>query len=104
MKVLFLPFNIASMQAITAEALNKMEGVEAKCINTQQNKYNSDNESVVFIKKDVFKRSSPVTSMIRHFKYRGEIRKWIEWADVLHYVWGPALENGWDLKLAKKLK
>lgn len=91
------------MQAITSEALNKIEGVEAKCINIKSHKYNSDNDSVIYLSKESFRRSSPVTSFLRYLRYRNKIREWIKWADVLHYVWGPALDNGWDLEMARKL-
>ena len=39
MKVLVLPYNIASMSVITAGALNKIEGVHAKCLTIEVHKY-----------------------------------------------------------------
>jgi glycosyltransferase involved in cell wall biosynthesis len=103
MKVLFLPFNIASMQAITAEALNNIDGVQAKSISCKANKYNSVNDSVIYIPEYSFKKSSPVLSLIKYLKYRKEMKKWIKWADVLHYVWGPAFTNASDVKFAVAL-
>lgn len=103
MKVLFLPHNIASMQAITAKELNRMEDIEAKYVSIRANKYNSDGEEAIHLDKVSFRRSSPISTLLGYIRYRKEIRKWIKWADVLHYVWGPAFESGADLKFAKRL-
>lgn len=59
MKILFLPVNVASMQTITAAALNQFEGIEAHCIVDQQNPDANVNETVLVIprtsKKELFK-------------------------------------------------
>ncbi len=102
MKVLFLPSNVASLQAITAEALNKIEGIEAVAITSEMNKYQGVNKSIVYIPNQ-YSSYNPFKFIRNKFLYAKEIKKWIEWADVIHYVWGPAFKDGRDLKWAKQM-
>lgn len=104
MKILFLPYNMASMQAIMCNALNKIEGVESRCLTIQENHYTSGNQHVIYLPRYSFQKSAPASSIVRFLKYRREVRKLIRWADVLHYVWGPVFHNGADLQLAMKLR
>jgi glycosyltransferase involved in cell wall biosynthesis len=101
MRILFLPVNVASMQPITAHAMNQIEGIEAKCIVDQNNLLATVNDTVISI---------PRTSKLRLWKsiyygltYFNKIKKWIEWADVLHYVYTPGDKFHRDLSYANKL-
>jgi len=102
MKILFLPVNVASMQTITAAALNQFEGIEAHCIVDQQNPDANVNETVLVIprtsKKELFK------SIYYALTYFKKIKHWIEWADVLHYVYTPGDKFHRDLKYAYNLR
>ncbi|KAA5533769.1 glycosyltransferase family 4 protein [Taibaiella lutea] len=102
MNVLFLPENIASMPAITMEAMNKIEGVHAKALTKNINKYQSVSENVIHIQPPSISRRKPIKWLVHKYKYRKLIRKWIDWADVLQYTWGPVFDNGSDLKYAHK--
>jgi glycosyltransferase involved in cell wall biosynthesis len=104
MKVLFLPNNIASIPFITSEALNRIPGVEAKCITQFLSKYQTVNENVIYLPKEWVSKRNPVKWLWKEYRYRREIKKWIRWADVLHYVGSPVFENGLDLQWAKQLK
>lgn len=100
MKILFLPQNIASMPAITADKLNKIENINAKCITQSSHKYLQENRNVIHINREISK-SNPIKWIYSRWKFRRELKKWINWADVLHYTWAVALRNGEDLKWAK---
>jgi hypothetical protein len=102
MKVLFLPQNIASMPAITAEALNKLPGVEAKCLVQHLNKYNSLNEFTVYLPETV-SRKNPIKWIKHRLLYKRKIKQLIRWADVLHYFWSSALNDGEDLQWANDM-
>jgi hypothetical protein len=102
MKVLLLPFSIASMSPITAEALNEIPGIEAKCIVQDINKYNSLNKYTFFLPKNVSKKK-PFKWLWNKLFYKAKLKKLIKWADVLHYVWSTALDDGQDLEWAAKM-
>jgi glycosyltransferase involved in cell wall biosynthesis len=101
-KVLFLPLNIASMPAITAEALNKVPGVEAKCLVQHLNKYNSVNDFTVYLPK-IVSRKNPIKWIKHRLSYKRKIKQLILWADVLHYFWSSALDDGEDLQWANDM-
>jgi glycosyltransferase involved in cell wall biosynthesis len=106
MKVLFLPENIASMPAITAKFLNR-NNTQAVCITNTIHKYQTITPEIIYLNKKSSNNKiiNKVLQYIwRRTTYKKEIKKWIEWADVLHYVWSPALKDGEDLAYAAKLK
>src|SRR5688572_12696476 len=103
MKVLILPINIASQPAITAEALNKLPGITAKCITQVIHPIQTLGENTIFIPKH-YPRRKPFKWLYYKLSYKWRIEKWIKWADVLHYVWEPALPDGKDLEIAYKMK
>lgn len=103
LKILFLPINIASMQAITAEALNNIDGVEAKSLVTSIHKYQSVNDTTIVLPERYISRKKPLKRLSAEWFFAKELKKWMEWADVLHYVWGSAYPNAKDLKWAKKM-
>ncbi len=105
MKILFLPGNIASMQSITAHALNKLPGINATCLILSKHKYQTANNNAIYLEEEGSKINF-FRWAFRKIKNIRTIQKMIKEADVLHYVWGYALRNGWDLKwafLQKKL-
>lgn len=89
------------MQPITAHALNQIEGIEAKCIVDQNNLLATENDTVISIprtsKRNFWK------SIYYGLNYFNKIKKWIEWADVLHYVYTPGDKFNRDLAYANKL-
>jgi len=101
MNILFLPSNIASIPSITANALNKIEGIHAKNVNDSRHKYQSENSNSILLPNKFYSRLRPFKRLRLKYQYRRELKKWIKWADVLHYVFNPAYKNGKDLKWAK---
>src|SRR6476620_10341286 len=105
MKILILPINIASQPAITAEALNKIDGIEAKCITNAIHSIHTIGPNTVYVPHPKwFPRKKLVQWLYHKISYKRKIGKWIKWADVLHYVWGPAFVDGADLDLGVKLR
>lgn len=103
MKVLILPFDIASKAPLTLDALNKIEGIEAKgyFVNGFDNRRAKSRYAVHL--EDVSIRKNPFKWAHVYFTKLKEIKKLIEWADVLHWIWDSAFVGGWDLKYAKYL-
>jgi glycosyltransferase involved in cell wall biosynthesis len=101
MNILFLPTNIASLPSITATALNAIEGIHAKNIIDNIHKYQSISKSTVILPQRLHNRLHTAKWLNSRWEYGKELKKWIEWADVLHYVCGPAFNNGADLRWAK---
>ena len=99
MKILFLPGNIGSMQAITAQALNKHPDVSATCLFVSRHKYQTANTPVIFL-QDEGSKINIFKWTFRRLKNIRTIQKMIKKADVLHYVWGHAVKGGLDLKWA----
>jgi glycosyltransferase involved in cell wall biosynthesis len=102
MKVLYLPYNIASMQAITNEAMNNVPGVKSICLVYGSHKYNSPGPNMIELDRP--SRRNPVKyikALVLRYYY---FIKLIFWADVVHYVWDSFLEADLDLKIIKWLK
>ena len=104
MKILHLPENIASIPSLTVHALNQLEGVDAKNITSGTHKYQSSSDDTRIFPQRISIKRNPIKWIYSKWKFRKELKKWIEWADVLHYMWGPGLSNGVDLKWAKAQK
>lgn len=101
MKILHLPENIASIPSLTVHALNQLEGVVAKNITFGIHKYQSLSDDAIIFPPRISIKRNPIKWLYSKWKFRTELKKWIKWADVLHYMWGPALNNGLDLKWAR---
>lgn len=115
MKILYAPGNIASMPAITAEAMNKIPGVTAKYISTQKHKYLQENDAMVnlaFAFPNKPFKENPLQNILYNISYNLFIKpykfiilcRWIVWADVIHWTWDSTTPLNLDLKLAKILK
>lgn len=101
MKILYAPTNIASMQAITTDALNTIEGVEAKCIIFGRHKYNTPSKNTIEIpgrEVNIFKQW--------YYKLTGFLIliKYMRQADVIHWTWGSMYPLQLDLHLARMSK
>ncbi len=104
MKILVLPFDIASKGPLTLDALNKIEGIEAKGIfvNGFDNR-RSKSQHAHHLEQVSFK-TNPIGWTTNYFRKSNQIQKLIKWADVLHWIWDSAFAGGWDLRLASVLK
>ncbi len=91
------------MQAITAQAMNNVEGVEAKSLVTFIHKYQSLNDSTIILPERYISRKKPIKRLSAQWQFAKELKKWMNWADVLHYVWGPTYPDARDLVWAKKM-
>ena len=97
MNILILPHNMASMPSMTAEALNKIEGITAKCLILDRHKYQSTYPGTVYIPLFYTKRK-PLQWLWHKLTYKRRIYKLLKWADVLHYHWGAVFQNNEDIK------
>lgn len=97
MNILILPFNMASMPAITAEALNKIEGVNAKSLTIGVHKYQTTNSTTIYLPLGVTKRT-PFKWLWHKLTFRRKLYNLLKWADILHYHWNSIFPDGEDLK------
>ncbi|MBK6382068.1 MAG: glycosyltransferase [Chitinophagaceae bacterium] len=102
MKVLLLPFNIASKGALTIDALNRINGVEAKGVFVNKNMKVASSEFARHFKGYSFRRN-PIGWASTYIHKSLHIYKMIKWADVLHWIWDSGFSSQWDLKLARSL-
>jgi hypothetical protein len=113
LKILYLPFNIGSMQAYTAEAINKIENCQAKYITYTSSNYSTSNSCEISInaieKKAIFSKE-PIKYFIYlwyklYFRlvYIFIVLKYMIWCDVVHFVFEPIMPSSIDVKLAKWL-
>jgi glycosyltransferase involved in cell wall biosynthesis len=100
MKVLHLPYNIASQISISVRALRSL-GVEARGLARKVSPIQDDAgiETVAWIG-----RPKPVPRLVRGIKWRLKIVRAMAWADVLHWHWGDTTWKGMDLCIAAWLR
>lgn len=104
MNILFLPQNIASMPALTARAFNNFEGISAKCLTISVHKYQQTGSHVIVLPQAIPK-SKPFKWLLYKYRFFMAVRKWIQWADIVHYTMYPVYQrNNWDLSFAAKHK
>lgn len=103
MKILFAPYNVASMPGITAIGLNSLDGIEARCYNLGHNKIVSSNEFTLNILEVPFKKNPFQWARWKFKKYYHLIRL-ILWADVIHWTWDSIVRFDLDLRLIKWLQ
>jgi len=101
MNVLVLPYNIASLSAITAEALNKIEGVHARSLTVEMHKYQMVNSSTICLPMVVSKRK-PLKWVWNKITFKRKLYQQMKWADVIHYQWGTVFPDHADLKWAAR--
>jgi glycosyltransferase involved in cell wall biosynthesis len=101
MKILYAPFNIASMPSVTAEAMNKLPGVKAICISIGENKYSTYFNNTVTI---TINSSNILYKIISKIKILLILFRYILWADVIHWTWRGVLPYNIDLQLIKLFK
>lgn len=103
MKILVLPFNIASKGALTVDALNKIDGIEAKGVFVNKNmKVATSDFARHFESYSISKH--PIQWISTFFRKSYHIHRMIKWADILHWIWDSSFSTPWDLRLAKRLK
>lgn len=106
MNILYLPENIASIQASTAKSINKIQNVNAKSLVFSLHKYQTITDEVIHIPKIIDKKR-PIKYINNFFTFDKKIKRLFEWADVLHYVWGPIYPDGrefeWKEAKGKKI-
>lgn len=101
LNILFLPENIASIPALTAFYLNTKENLTVKCLSRSTHKYQLQNETFILLPQISTKKNF-IKWLYYKWKYRKELKKWIAWANVLHYTFTTGLSSGIDLKWARK--
>lgn len=102
MRVLVLPFDIASKGAATVDALNKLKGIEAKGLFVNPNNKVTKSKNAVYFKVCYFKKS-PFLWIYIYFKKVATFIRLIFWADVIHWIWDSAFAGQLDLRYAALL-
>ncbi len=102
LKILFLPFDIASKGAITIDALNRIPGIEAKGFFVNKNKKSTTTDSAEYFEIVSFKKQPIKWVKVYLFKIK-RVYELLKWADVLHWIWDSGFAGDIDLKIAKKL-
>jgi glycosyltransferase involved in cell wall biosynthesis len=100
MKVLHLPYNIASQISISVRALRSL-GIDARGLARKSSPIQDDAgiETVAWIG-----RPKPVPRLVRGIKWRLKLVRAMAWADVLHWHWGDTTWKGLDLCIAAWLR
>ncbi|MBK9716741.1 MAG: hypothetical protein IPO85_04350 [Saprospiraceae bacterium] len=106
-KILYAPYNIASMPAITIDALNKIEGVIARGVAIDNNQYldfgvnKKQNWNIHVVDSNVKK---PWLYIINLFLAELSLIKRILWADIIIWQWDIKIymPHYWLIKLSKK--
>lgn len=100
MKVLHLPYNIASQISISVRALRSL-GIDARGLARKVSPIQDDAgiETVAWIG-----RPNPVPRLMRGIKWRLKLVRAMAWADVLHWHWGDTTWKGLDLCIAAWLR
>ncbi|HET7116021.1 MAG TPA: glycosyltransferase [Hanamia sp.] len=96
MNILFVPQNIASMPAITADSLNKNRNINAKCL-TQAHKYQQNSNNTIIISGS---KRNPIKWLWYKLNFKRRLKKWFDWADVIHYTWAPFYSDARDVEYA----
>ncbi|HEX5625367.1 MAG TPA: glycosyltransferase [Saprospiraceae bacterium] len=97
MKVLFAPYNIASMPAVTASALKAM-GHSAVCINYGSHPYQESNDQVIDICSNSG-HSNPFRMIYYKLKYLIILYRLLKWCDVVHFTWRSIVPFSLDLRM-----
>ncbi|MBK7854509.1 MAG: glycosyltransferase [Bacteroidetes bacterium] len=101
MKVLHLPYNVASLISNSILALKSI-GVEAKGIAFGKNERLTENGITVF---DDFKGDNAISKKIKQASYLLHYYKLIKWADIVHWYWKvDILPMNLEFKLLKLFK
>lgn len=103
LKVLLLPFDIASKGANTIDALNKIQGIEAKGLFVNKNDKVARSNDAYYFDYVSFK-ANPFKWVIVYIKKLKKFYELIKWADVLHWVWDSSFFGGLDIRMAKVFK
>lgn len=102
LRVLLLPYNIASKAAITIDALNSVEGVEARGLFLGGSRYQTIGRNVTRLEPVSF-RPDPLQWLKYHTGKIYHFEKLIRWADIIHWIWDSAFAAQMDLRYAALL-
>lgn len=102
MRVLVLPFDIASKGAATVDAFNRIKGVEAKGLFVNPNNKVTKSRNAIYFEVIAFKKNPFLWVNIYVKKLIAFIRL-IFWADVIHWIWDSAFAGQLDLRYAALL-
>lgn len=101
MKVLHLPFNIASQISVTVQALRR-EGIDARGL-VLGNHTIQDPTGIELLPNPLRRRTHPIRGRLQRWANRRAILDAIRWADVIHWHYGWALPEAYDVQFAEKL-
>lgn len=100
MKVIHLPFNIASQMSVTVRGLRAL-GVDARGLAKENSKI-QDYRGLRTI--EWTGRPNPLGRLARGIRWRSKMIRAMAWADVIHWYWGDTTWKELDLKIAAWLR
>jgi hypothetical protein len=104
LKVLHLPYNIASFPSITVNALNKLPGIEARGLILDNPHKFHDQQGIRYVQPYQGSKLSPAKwfSLAMNFTIFAQA---VAWSDVIHWYWDAnCFPLEMDLKVVKLLK
>ena len=103
LKVLFLPYNIASKASTAIDALNRIEGIQAKGLFLGGSSNQTIGSNVTRLDPVPF-GSNPLKWISHQVTKAHQFERLIRWADVVHWIWDSAFAGQLDLRYAAWLK
>ncbi|HWX20980.1 MAG TPA: hypothetical protein VN578_13855 [Candidatus Binatia bacterium] len=100
MKILHLPFNVASQISITVRGLRAL-GVQARGL---ARRFSPIQDYSGIETMDWFGKPAPASRLWRGLRWRLKMMRLMAWADLIHWHWGGTTWRGMDLRLAAWLR
>lgn len=88
------------MHSHLCKGLNKIEGVNAKYVVAGIRKYIESDCNELLIEK-YSSRRNPIRYIINRLTYKRKLQKWIQWADIVYFLWDSSYKD-YDLVLCRK--
>lgn len=98
-----MPINVASISSITVEALNRVEGVEAKGFFINKHKYHYPSINSYYF-DGVSRKRRPYKWLSREVKRYFLFQKLYNWADIIHWVYDDVGLKEREKSIIRKLK
>ncbi len=103
MKILILPFDMASKGVFTLDSLNKIEGIEAKGFFLNGDDVRKARTKHAEYHKVKSFLPNPFLWFLSNLRKMFKLYKLIKWADVVHWVWDSSYSWQFDIKYVSYL-
>src|SRR5579862_7807474 len=98
-KILHLPFNIASQISTSVRGLQAL-GIQARGLARRTSPIQDCSEIETI---DWFGRPNPLARLIRGIRWRLKLVRAMAWADLIHWYFGASTWGGIDLRIAARM-